>query len=137
MAGAGLKVSVGAAGNLAGRAPGTSPGLPEAWTRSHPGTVPGGGRLDGTLGVVAGLEAVTAARARPHARTLAVAAFRDEEGWRFGQGYFARPGAVRPARAGRGGVSRSPRETASAADISAAVGAPGRALAGLAGGPGR
>jgi hydantoinase/carbamoylase family amidase len=85
---AGLVVSVDAAGNLIGRAAGTTPGLAEVWTGSHLDTVPDGGRFDGALGVVAGLEAVAAAAARPRARTLAVVAFRDEEGWRFGQGYF-------------------------------------------------
>jgi allantoate deiminase len=88
MAEAGLEVSVDAAGNLIGRARGSAPGLPEIWTGSHLDTVPNGGRFDGALGVVAGLEAVTATRAGPHARTIAVIAFRDEEGWRFGQGYF-------------------------------------------------
>jgi allantoate deiminase len=85
---AGLDVSVDTAGNLIGRARGTAPQLPEVWTGSHLDTVPNGGRFDGALGVVAGLEAVTAVQAQPHARTIAVIAFRDEEGWRFGQGYF-------------------------------------------------
>jgi allantoate deiminase len=88
MAEAGLEVSVDGAGNLVGRARGTAPGLAEVWTGSHLDTVPNGGRFDGALGVVAGLEAVIAAREEPHARTIAVVAFRDEEGWRFGQGYF-------------------------------------------------
>jgi allantoate deiminase len=88
MAEAGLEVAVDAIGNLLGRAPGSFPELPEVWTGSHLDTVPDGGRFDGALGVVAGLEAVTAARARPHARTIGVVAFRDEEGCRFGQGYF-------------------------------------------------
>jgi allantoate deiminase len=88
MADAGLEVSVDAAGNLTGRARGSAPGLAEVWTGSHLDSVPNGGRFDGALGVVAGLEAVAAASSRPHARTIAVVAFRDEEGWRFGQGYF-------------------------------------------------
>jgi allantoate deiminase len=99
MAEAGLEVAVDAAGNLVGRARGSSPELPEVWTGSHLDTVPDGGRFDGALGVVAGLEAVTAAHRRPHARTIAVVAFRDEEGWRFGQGYFgsrALCGRLRP-----------------------------------------
>jgi allantoate deiminase len=88
MAEAGLEVATDAAGNLVGRSPGSFPELPEVWTGSHLDSVPDGGRFDGALGVVAGLEAVTAARARPHGRTIGVVAFRDEEGWRFGQGYF-------------------------------------------------
>jgi allantoate deiminase len=99
MAEAGLEVTVDAAGNLVGRARGSSPELPEVWTGSHLDTVPYGGRFDGALGVVAGLEAVIGAHLRPHARTIAVVAFRDEEGWRFGQGYFgsrALCGRLRP-----------------------------------------
>jgi allantoate deiminase len=88
MAEAGLEVAVDTAGNLIGRAPGRAPELPEVWTGSHLDTVPNGGRFDGALGVVAGLEAVTAASGEPQGRTIAVVAFRDEEGWRFGQGYF-------------------------------------------------
>jgi allantoate deiminase len=89
MAEAGLSVAVDGAGNLIGRATGSSPELAEAWTGSHLDTVPNGGRFDGALGVVAGIEAVAAAaRAGSHPRTIAVAAFRDEEGCRFGQGFF-------------------------------------------------
>jgi allantoate deiminase len=88
MAEAGLEVCVDAAGNLIGRARGSAPGLPEVWTGSHLDTVPNGGRFDGALGVVAGLEAVAAASTELHSRTIAVIAFRDEEGWRFGRGYF-------------------------------------------------
>jgi allantoate deiminase len=88
MADAGLEVSVDAAGNLVGRARGSAPELGEVWTGSHLDTVPNGGRFDGALGVVAGLEAVAAAHAQQHARTIAVVAFRDEEGWHFGHGYF-------------------------------------------------
>src|SRR5918994_4137628 len=52
---AGLEISVDSAGNLFGRIPG---GARQVWTGSHLDTVPGAGRFDGTLGVVAGLEAV-------------------------------------------------------------------------------
>jgi allantoate deiminase len=82
---AGLEVSVDPAGNLYGRLPGRRPELPEVWTGSHLDTVPGGGRFDGALGVVGGLEAVE--RARRRERTLAVLAFRDEEGC-AGRGVF-------------------------------------------------
>ena len=66
---AGLDVSVDAAGNLIGRHPAGS----AAWTGSHLDSVPNGGRYDGALGVVAGIEAVEGAG---HG---AVVAFRDEE----------------------------------------------------------
>ena len=75
---AGLEVEVDRAGNLLGRLHGRRPELPEVWTGSHLDTVPSGGRFDGALGVVGGLEAVE--RAGPQERTLAVVAFRDEEG---------------------------------------------------------
>ena len=85
--GAGLEVEVDAAGNLIGRVPG---GAREVWTGSHLDTVPGGGRFDGALGVVAGLEAVE----RLGLPGLAVVAFRDEErGCAGSRGCTARPGA--------------------------------------------
>lgn len=86
LAEAGLEVSRDPAGNLFGRLPGRRPELAEVWTGSHLDSVPAGGRYDGPLGVLAGLEAV--ARIGQQARTLAVVAFRDEEGWRFGRGCF-------------------------------------------------
>lgn len=69
---AGLEVEVDAAGNLFGRIPG---GTRQVWTGSHLDTVPGAGRFDGTLGVVAGLEAVEALGSPG----LGVVVFRDEE----------------------------------------------------------
>jgi acetylornithine deacetylase/succinyl-diaminopimelate desuccinylase-like protein len=69
---AGLEIEVDAAGNLIGRIPG---GAREVWTGSHLDTVPGAGRFDGTLGVVAGLEAVE----RLGIPGLGVVVFRDEE----------------------------------------------------------
>ena len=76
---AGLEVERDEAGNLYGRLRGRRPELPEVWTGSHLDTVPAGGRFDGALGVVGGLEAVQ--RAGQQERTLTVVAFRDEEGW--------------------------------------------------------
>lgn len=82
----GLDVSSDAAGNLYGRLRGARPELPEVWTGSHLDSVPAGGRFDGPLGVLGGLEA--ARRIGRQQRTLTVVAFRDEEGWRFGRGCF-------------------------------------------------
>jgi allantoate deiminase len=82
---AGLDVSVDPGGNLFGRLGGLSD-AGEIWTGSHLDSVPQGGRFDGALGVLAALEAVE--RVGPQRRTLAVVAFRDEEGWRFGRGCF-------------------------------------------------
>jgi acetylornithine deacetylase/succinyl-diaminopimelate desuccinylase-like protein len=74
---AGLEVEWDPVGNLVGRLPGSRPELPEVWTGSHLDTVPSGGKFDGALGVVAGIEAVLLAGAGE--RTLGVVAFRDEE----------------------------------------------------------
>jgi allantoate deiminase len=74
---AGLSVDVDADGNLFGRLPGEDPDAGEVWVGSHLDSVPNGGRLDGVLGVLAGLEAVE--RVGRRSRTLAVVAFRDEE----------------------------------------------------------
>ena len=74
-------------GNLIGRIPG---GAREVWTGSHLDTVPGAGRFDGTLGVVAGLEAVE----RLGLPGLGVVVFRDEErGCAGSRGCGARPDA--------------------------------------------
>ncbi|HEU4974169.1 MAG TPA: Zn-dependent hydrolase [Baekduia sp.] len=110
MADAGLEVSRDSAGNLYGRLLGRRPDLPEVWVGSHLDSVPRGGRYDGALGVVAALEAVARMDA-PASRTIAVVAFRDEEGWRFGHGFFgsrAVAGALGPGaldRHDRDGVS--------------------------------
>ncbi|HET7045104.1 MAG TPA: M20/M25/M40 family metallo-hydrolase [Gaiellaceae bacterium] len=67
---AGLEVEVDPHGNLVGRR-----GSARVWTGSHLDSVPEGGRLDGALGVLAGIEAA----ARLPDLPLAVVAFRDEE----------------------------------------------------------
>ena len=77
MAEAGLDVERDAAGNLIGRLRGLREELPELWTGSHLDSVPAGGRFDGALGVVAGIEAVE--RLGPQERTVAVVSFRGEE----------------------------------------------------------
>ena len=70
MAEAGLEVSRDETGNLIGRR-----GDARVWTGSHLDSVPNGGRYDGVLGVLAGIEA---AERLPEAE-LAVVAFRAEE----------------------------------------------------------
>jgi allantoate deiminase len=77
MAEVGLEVEQDADGNLVGRLRGRRPELPEVWTGSHLDSVPEGGRFDGPLGVLAGLEAVK--RVGQAERTLAVVSFRGEE----------------------------------------------------------
>jgi len=53
---AGLEVTLDAAGNLVGRRRGRRDGLPPLVTGSHCDTVVGGGRFDGIIGVLAGIE---------------------------------------------------------------------------------
>ena len=66
---AGLDVEVDAAGNLIG-----TRGDARIWTGSHLDSVPNGGRYDGVLGVLAGIEAAARIGA-----PIGVVAFRDEE----------------------------------------------------------
>lgn len=77
---AGLKPRVDAAGNVIGRmGPATGPAVVVG---SHIDTVPDGGRFDGTLGVVAGLEAarILGRQGKAPRTALEVIAFSDEEG---------------------------------------------------------
>jgi N-carbamoyl-L-amino-acid hydrolase len=81
----GLDVRVDRIGNVVATRPGAEPGLDPVMTGSHIDTVRTGGRYDGTLGVLAGLEVVRAladAGLRTR-RPLSVAFFTDEEGSRF------------------------------------------------------
>src|SRR5215211_7564144 len=74
---AGLEVERDERGNVIGRLQGEQPELPEVWTGPHLDSVPEGGKFDGPLGVLAGLEAVTAVGRSQ--RTLGAVVFRDEE----------------------------------------------------------
>jgi beta-ureidopropionase / N-carbamoyl-L-amino-acid hydrolase len=81
----GLDVRVDRIGNVVATRAGTDPALAPVMTGSHVDTVRTGGRYDGTLGVLGGLEVVRAldqAGVRTR-RPLAVAFFTDEEGSRF------------------------------------------------------
>jgi acetylornithine deacetylase/succinyl-diaminopimelate desuccinylase-like protein len=89
---AGLEVEVDGRGNVVGRLRGSRPELPEVWTGSHLDSVPDGGRFDGALGVVAGLEAVTAVGRSE--RTLGVVVFRDEETGCHGSRWRVRNGSL-------------------------------------------
>ncbi len=59
---AGLEVTTDAGANLIGRRPGRVASLPPLVTGSHSDTVPGGGRYDGILGVLAGIEVARSLR---------------------------------------------------------------------------
>jgi len=80
----GLSVSIDAIGNVVGLRPGLEAG-PPVMTGSHIDTVRTGGRYDGNLGVLAGLEVVQALNDAgiQTRRPLAVAFFTNEEGARF------------------------------------------------------
>jgi N-carbamoyl-L-amino-acid hydrolase len=81
---AGCRVTVDQMGNIFGERPGEA-GLPPVMIGSHADSVPTGGKYDGQLGVLCGLEVICAlndARARTrHPVTLVV--FTNEEGARF------------------------------------------------------
>ncbi|MDG2113485.1 MAG: hydantoinase/carbamoylase family amidase, partial [Actinomycetota bacterium] len=80
----GMEVAIDGIGNVVAMLPGLEPGAP-VMTGSHIDTVRTGGRYDGNLGVIAGLEVVETlldAGVTPR-RPIAVAFFSDEEGARF------------------------------------------------------
>ena len=80
----GLRVDIDEIGNVVGTWPAESTDAP-VMTGSHIDTVATGGRFDGTLGVLAGLEVIETAITSgvELERPLAVAYFTDEEGSRF------------------------------------------------------
>ena len=79
-----LAITVDGIGNVVGVMTGERPGAP-VMTGSHIDTVRTGGRYDGNLGVLAGLEVIETLRIAgiTPPRDLAVAFFTDEEGARF------------------------------------------------------
>ena len=81
----GLDITTDGLGNVVATMPGFDPALAPVMTGSHIDTVGTGGRYDGNLGVLAGLEVIetilTSGRALQ--RPLAVGWFTDEEGARF------------------------------------------------------
>jgi beta-ureidopropionase / N-carbamoyl-L-amino-acid hydrolase len=81
----GLDVAVDAIGNVVATRPGTDPARPPVMTGSHIDTVATGGRYDGNLGVLAGLEVIETLEQHGIAtrHPLAVAFFTNEEGARF------------------------------------------------------
>jgi allantoate deiminase len=85
MEAAGMTVRLDAAANLIGRYEGEAPGLPALMIGSHIDTVRNGGRYDGALGVMLGVDVVEALSAAGRRLPFAVEviAFGDEEGSRF------------------------------------------------------
>jgi beta-ureidopropionase / N-carbamoyl-L-amino-acid hydrolase len=81
----GLEVAIDAIGNVIGTRAGTDPAAGAVMTGSHIDTVATGGRFDGNLGVLAGLEVIETLEQHGVATThpVSVAFFTDEEGSRF------------------------------------------------------
>ncbi len=119
---AGLSVRTDAIGNVIGERRGAAPGIGWLVTGSHTDTVDGGGRFDGTAGVVAGLEAAHLLGALPVRHGVRVVVFVGEEPNRFGVsclGSRAVTGRLEPlhlARAGPDGRSLAEALAESGAD---------------------
>ncbi|MDO5033460.1 MAG: M20 family metallo-hydrolase [Eubacteriales bacterium] len=90
MAEAGLEVSSDAAGNVFGRLKGQEAGQACIMMGSHYDSVLNGGDYDGIAGVISAIEVarILSESGRKFKRDFVVAAFNDEEGMRFGTGYF-------------------------------------------------
>ncbi len=80
-----MEVAIDAIGNVVATRRGSDPNLAPVMTGSHIDTVGTGGRFDGNLGVLAGLEVVEVLEQHgvTTPRSLQVAFFTDEEGSRF------------------------------------------------------
>jgi hydantoinase/carbamoylase family amidase len=89
---AGLVTRVDGVGNLFGRLEGSNPSLPVILAGSHLDAVPGGGKYDGPLGVMAALEAARsiAEKKLPLRRSFEVVAFTAEEGGEMGGTFGSR-----------------------------------------------
>jgi allantoate deiminase len=85
---AGMQVGEDAVGNLIGRRDGRRADMPAVLIGSHIDTVPHGGKFDGALGVLAGIEVAQTLNEQQIEldHPIEVIAFTDEEGSRFGLG---------------------------------------------------
>ena len=88
MAKAGLEVWEDQAGSVFGRLPGRDRSLPCVVCGSHLDTVVSGGRFDGAAGVICALEMAKRLKEEGTQRDFVVCALMDEEGCRFGGGFF-------------------------------------------------
>jgi N-carbamoyl-L-amino-acid hydrolase len=81
----GLTISIDAIGNVVGTRPGTDPAAAAVMMGSHIDTVRTGGRFDGNLGVLGGLEVIETLEQHGVRTThpISVSFFTDEEGARF------------------------------------------------------
>ncbi|WP_047151833.1 Zn-dependent hydrolase [Aneurinibacillus tyrosinisolvens] len=91
---AGLEVRIDEAANIIGSLPGTDPSLAPVMVGSHIDSVLNGGKFDGPLGVLGGLEAVRTIIENDIKvqRTIEVVSFTDEEGARFSAGFTGSKG---------------------------------------------
>ena len=85
-----LSAELDEAGNLWAELEGADPEAPALAIGSHLDSVPGGGWLDGALGVMAGVGVLRAHASgdEPPPRTIALVDWADEEGARFGRSLF-------------------------------------------------
>ncbi|MEM6761582.1 MAG: Zn-dependent hydrolase [Pseudomonadota bacterium] len=104
---AGLTVSVDRIGNMFATRPGTDPGADAVAFGSHLDTQPAGGKFDGILGVLAGLEAIRTLNDTGYQtqKPLTLVNFTNEEGARFApammcSGVYAGELAAEPVLAG-------------------------------------
>lgn len=112
MEAAGMTVRRDAATNLVGRYEGEAPGAPALLIGSHLDSVRDGGRYDGPLGIMLGIECVAALRGQGRCMPfpIEVYAFGDEEGSRF-------PAAMLTSRAVAGTLDASALEIADAEGV--------------------
>ncbi|MGM8366561.1 Zn-dependent hydrolase [Virgibacillus sp. W0181] len=87
---AGLQVSVDAIGNIFGKIEGNDKTAPVVMAGSHIDTVFNGGKFDGALGVLAGIEAARTIKENQIAlkHPIEIVSFTDEEGARFNTGFI-------------------------------------------------
>src|ERR1700719_2915389 len=93
---AGLTVTHDHFGNLIGRKEGRIPNLPPVMIGSHIDSVRNGGKFDGVIGVLGGIEMVQSIQESgiAHDHPIEVVAFCEEEGSRFNNGLFGSRGMV-------------------------------------------
>ncbi len=80
---AGMQIRIDPAANLIGRYEATVPDAPALIIASHIDSVRDGGRYDGPLGIMLGIECVAALQGRRLPFAIEIVAFGDEEGSRF------------------------------------------------------
>ncbi len=93
---AGMTTRLDNCGNLIGRLEGKDPETPVLMIGSHLDSQPNGGRFDGTVGVLSGIEVVATISEKGIVpdRPIEVVSFCDEEGWRFNKGLFGSRGII-------------------------------------------